>query len=51
VEPVGETTTEADAEEVEEALECEWWCLWMDRIEETDDDVDLRPRRPVELRR
>lgn len=33
---------------VEEALECEWrwWC--MDRMEETDEEVDLRPRRPAD---
>lgn len=38
-----------EAEEVEEALEWVWtWCI--ERIEETDEDVDLRPRRPEERR-
>lgn len=37
-------------EEVEEALECvcTWWML---RMEEIEEEVDLRPRRPVEGRR
>lgn len=36
---------ELDVEEVEEALE--WLGIWwMLRMEETDDEVDLRPRRP-----
>ena len=41
---------EVEVEEVEEALECEcaWWML---RMEETDEEVDLRPRRPCEERR
>lgn len=34
----------------EDALLCEV-CLGMLRTEETDEDVDLRPRRPAELRR
>ena len=39
-----------ELEEVEEALE--WvWTWWMLRMEETEDEVDLRPRRPVEGRR
>lgn len=33
---------------VEEALLWLWWWAWcMERIEETEDDVDFRPRRPV----
>lgn len=41
---------ELDADEVDEALE--WvWTWWMLRIEDTEDDVDLRPRRPAEERR
>lgn len=33
---------------VDDALECEWWCWcwWIERMDETDEDVDLRPRRP-----
>jgi hypothetical protein len=33
---------------VDEALEWEWWCWcwWMERMDETELDVDLRPRRP-----
>jgi hypothetical protein len=38
-------------EEVEEALECVCWWWWMVRIEETEDEVDFRPRRPVLDRR
>jgi hypothetical protein len=37
-----------EAEEVEDAFECEWWWCGMERIEETDEDVDFRPRRPPE---
>ena len=37
-------------EEVEEALLCVG-CRGMLRTEEMDEDVDLRPRRPTELRR
>jgi hypothetical protein len=40
-----------DAEDVDEALECEWWWCGMERILETDEDVDLRPRSPPEERR
>lgn len=37
-------------EDVEDVLECVWtWCI--ERIEETDDEVDFRPRRPAEDRR
>jgi len=37
---------------VEDALLWLWWWAWcMDRIDDTEDDVDLRPRRPVEDRR
>lgn len=41
---------ELEVEEVEEALECEcaWWML---RMEETEEEVDLRPRMPCEERR
>lgn len=47
-----ETAGEAsEAEEVDEALLCEWWWCGMLRIEDTDDDVDLRPRRPPDDRR
>lgn len=39
-----------EAEDVEDALECE--CTWcMLRTEDTDEDVDLRPRRPALPRR
>lgn len=40
-------------EDVDEALEWLWWWLvWcMERIEDTDEEVDLRPRRPAEDRR
>lgn len=39
-----------EAEDVEEALE--WvWTWWMERTEETDEEVDLRPRRPALERR
>ncbi len=34
----------------EEALLCEVPCRGRLRMEETDEDVDLRPRKPVELR-
>lgn len=38
--------TELEVDEVDEALEwvCTWWML---RTELTDDEVDLRPRRPM----
>lgn len=37
-------------EEVEEALE--WvWTWWILRMEEIEEEVDLRPRSPVEGRR
>jgi hypothetical protein len=48
VEVVG-LARDVDCELVLEALECEWW-WWMLRMEETDEEVDLRPRRPAELR-
>lgn len=37
-------------EDTEDALECEcaWWIV---RMDETDDEVDLRPRRPADDRR
>ena len=35
---------------VEDALEWEWWWWWIERIDETDEDVDFLPRRPVEDR-
>ena len=42
--------TEFVVEDVEEAFE--WvWTWWMLRIEETDEEVDLRPRRPADGRR
>lgn len=51
-----------EVEDVEDALEWEWWCFepppvigpgaWgIERIEDIDDEVDLRPRRPAEERR
>lgn len=50
--PETETAGEAMlAEEVEDALLCEWWWCGMERMEDTDDEVDLRPRRPPEERR
>lgn len=44
----GETS---EAEDVELAFECEWWWCGMERMEETDEDVDFRPRRPPLERR
>jgi len=45
-----EEFTEFEVEDVEEALE--WvWTWWMLRTDETDEEVDLRPRRPAEGRR
>lgn len=38
-----------DAEDVEEALECEWWWCGIERIEDTEDEVDFLPRRPEVL--
>jgi hypothetical protein len=42
--------TELVLEEVEEVFECvcTWWRL---RMDETEDEVDLRPRKPAEDRR
>jgi len=40
-----------EMEDVEDALECEWWWCGIERIEETEEDVDLRPRRPPLERR
>lgn len=48
VETAGETR---EAEDVDEAFECEWWWCGMLRIEDTDDEVDFRPRRPPDERR
>lgn len=47
VEGKAEEWTELDVEEVDEALECvcTWWML---RMEETEEEVDLRPRSPAE---
>lgn len=47
VEGKADECTELEVEDVEDALEwvCTWWML---RIEETDEEVDLRPRRPTE---
>lgn len=39
---------EAEALEVEEALECVWWWCGIERILEIEDDVDFLPRRPPE---
>lgn len=50
VETEGEAM-EAEAEEVEDALEAECRCWWMLRMEDTEEDVDLRPRRPEERRK
>lgn len=50
--PDTETAGEVmEAEDVEEAFECEWWWCGIDRIEDTEEEVDLRPRRPPEERR
>lgn len=38
-------------DDVDDAFECECWCRGMDRIDDTDDDVDFRLRRPPEERR
>jgi hypothetical protein len=54
---MGVLDTEVETEpldDVELALLCEWWWVWWrERTDETDDEVDLRPRRPVgpEVRR
>lgn len=48
VETAGETM---EAEDVDDALLCEWWWCGMLRMEDTDEEVDLRPRRPPEERR
>lgn len=40
-----------EAEEVEEAFECVWWWWGMERMDEMEEEVDLRPRRPPEERR
>ena len=47
-EPAGEAS---EAEDMDEALLWEWWWCGMERIEDTDEDVDFRPRRPPEERR
>jgi hypothetical protein len=50
--PEMETAGEAMlADEVDDALLCEWWWWGIERTDDTDDDVDLRPRRPPEERR
>jgi len=50
VDCIGVLDTDVDTEpldEVELALLCEWWWVWCsERTDETDDEVDLRPRRP-----
>ena len=39
-----------EADDVDDALECEWtW--WMLRTDDTEEDVDFRPRRPALERR
>jgi hypothetical protein len=51
-EPETDTAGEAmEAEEVEDAFEWEWWWCGMERMEDIDEEVDLRPRRPPEERR
>lgn len=48
VETLGEAT---EADEVDEALLCvRWWC-GIERMLDTEEEVDLRPRRPPEERR
>ena len=44
-----ETDVETELlEEVELALLWEWWWVWcIERIEETDEEVDFLPRRPA----
>ena len=41
---------DVDVDEVDEALECvcTWWML---RMDETEEEVDFRPRRPPDERR
>jgi hypothetical protein len=49
-----ETETEGDPmdiEDVEDAFECEWWWCGIERMEDTDEEVDFLPRRPPEERR
>jgi hypothetical protein len=38
-----------DAEDVEEALECEWWWCGIERMEDTEEEVDFLPRRPPDV--
>lgn len=40
-----------DADDVDEALECEWWWCGMERILLTLEEVDFLPRRPPDERR
>lgn len=47
-EPAGEAS---EAEEMDEALLWVWWWCGIERMEDTDEDVDFRPRRPPEERR
>lgn len=35
-----------DIEDVEEALEWVWWWWGIERMDETEEDVDFLPRRP-----
>lgn len=48
VETLGEAI---EADDVDEALLCVWWWCGIERMLDTDEDVDLRPRRPPEERR
>lgn len=47
---IAEELTEFEFEEVDDAFE-RVWAWWILRIEDTDDEVDLRPRRPADERR
>lgn len=58
LDPEADETPEGEASEADEVLEalecvCWWWMpLWYVLLmEETDEEVDLRPRRPAEERR
>lgn len=50
VDAVGVDMVSILLDDIEEALECEW-AWWILLTEETDDEVDLRPRKPTDERR
>jgi hypothetical protein len=40
-----------ETDDVDDAFECVWWWYGMLRMLDTDEEVDLRPRRPPDERR